>query len=268
MCSSDLMARADLAIGAAGTTTWERMCAGLPTLVISVAPNQEPAATALAQQGLINYLGTAADVSAERIAAAVGEALDNPALLNEQSRRGRLLVDGLGALRVAEALEPTPASQLTLRPAQPEDAELYFAWVNDPQVRRQSLHTATIDWDGHLRWFEAKLADAASRLFVLEARSLPVGQVRFDRDGQQTRIDYSIDAQFRGRGWARALVAQGMSRAAEFGDRVFRAEVKAGNAASLAVFQRLQFTPEAGGDGTRLRTLFYDARTQGLPGTD
>src|SRR5450631_3824141 len=43
---ADLMARADLAIGAAGTTTWERMCLGLPSLVVSIAKNQRPAAEA------------------------------------------------------------------------------------------------------------------------------------------------------------------------------------------------------------------------------
>ena len=39
---ADLMAQADLAIGAGGTTTWERLCLGLPSLVVSIAENQEP----------------------------------------------------------------------------------------------------------------------------------------------------------------------------------------------------------------------------------
>ena len=36
-----IMANADIAIGAAGTTTWERCCLGLPTLQIVIAKNQE-----------------------------------------------------------------------------------------------------------------------------------------------------------------------------------------------------------------------------------
>ena len=35
-----LMAEADLAIGAGGTTTWERCCLGLPAVLLIVADNQ------------------------------------------------------------------------------------------------------------------------------------------------------------------------------------------------------------------------------------
>ena len=37
---SALMIRADLSVGAAGTTSWERACLGLPSFIIPVAPNQ------------------------------------------------------------------------------------------------------------------------------------------------------------------------------------------------------------------------------------
>lgn len=45
------MAIADLAIGAAGSTSWERCCLGLPTLLLVIAENQYPAATALHESG-------------------------------------------------------------------------------------------------------------------------------------------------------------------------------------------------------------------------
>jgi len=38
------MADSDLAIGAAGSTSWERCCLGLPTLLIVLAENQRDAA--------------------------------------------------------------------------------------------------------------------------------------------------------------------------------------------------------------------------------
>jgi UDP-2,4-diacetamido-2,4,6-trideoxy-beta-L-altropyranose hydrolase len=44
---AELMAAADLAIGAGGSTTWERCALGLPTLQVAIAPNQE----ALSQAG-------------------------------------------------------------------------------------------------------------------------------------------------------------------------------------------------------------------------
>ena len=37
---AELMAQCDLAIGAGGTTTWERCSLGIPTVLISLAENQ------------------------------------------------------------------------------------------------------------------------------------------------------------------------------------------------------------------------------------
>ena len=48
-----LIARADLAIGAGGATTWERACLGLASLVTPIAANQQEGAEALERQGLV-----------------------------------------------------------------------------------------------------------------------------------------------------------------------------------------------------------------------
>ncbi|GGK09172.1 UDP-2,4-diacetamido-2,4,6-trideoxy-beta-L-altropyranose hydrolase [Pseudomonas matsuisoli] len=45
------MAEADLAVGAAGGTSWERCCLGVPTLMVILAENQKSGATALAASG-------------------------------------------------------------------------------------------------------------------------------------------------------------------------------------------------------------------------
>lgn len=48
---ADLMSRADLAIGAAGATSWERCVLGLPSIVVAVAQNQHAIARALDSAG-------------------------------------------------------------------------------------------------------------------------------------------------------------------------------------------------------------------------
>ena len=48
-----LIARADLAIGAGGATTWERACLGLASVVTPIAANQQEVAKALERQGLV-----------------------------------------------------------------------------------------------------------------------------------------------------------------------------------------------------------------------
>ena len=48
---ASLMARADLAIGAGGTATWERCFLGLPALTLAFADNQVPTTRDLAAVG-------------------------------------------------------------------------------------------------------------------------------------------------------------------------------------------------------------------------
>lgn len=54
---AELMAAADLAIGAGGTTTWERLYLELPTIAIAVAENQVETLEVLAKVGRVHYLG-------------------------------------------------------------------------------------------------------------------------------------------------------------------------------------------------------------------
>lgn len=99
---AELMARADAAIGAGGTTTWERCCLGLPALVTILADNQVALTEAVAKRGAIINLGWADKLSADDYANAI--AALTPAQLLQMSRRGMELVDGKGTERVAQAL--------------------------------------------------------------------------------------------------------------------------------------------------------------------
>jgi UDP-2,4-diacetamido-2,4,6-trideoxy-beta-L-altropyranose hydrolase len=139
---SDLINKADLALGAAGVTTWERMSLGLPSLVISIAENQEPAATALSNAGLITYLGVNLSVSEESIVAALNAKFSDDLGLAKESRMIQELVDGYGAVRVAEIIIPTPVEFI----AQSQVYDFDVSHVVDkiaslPQNFRNKQHT-------------------------------------------------------------------------------------------------------------------------------
>ncbi len=99
-----MMARADLMIGAGGSTSWERMCLGLPAIVISIADNQTPTNLALMEEGYIDFLGEMGDVTVAHIAAALKRAMANPDALQLQSRKMQQLVSGTGAGEIAATL--------------------------------------------------------------------------------------------------------------------------------------------------------------------
>lgn len=105
---ADLMTAADLAIGAGGTTTWERCCLGLPSLVVSNADNQRPACEALAADGLIVYLGHSDEVTTAGMREGLQALREDPERLSRLAEIGMQIVDGNGTQRVIDHLTRTP----------------------------------------------------------------------------------------------------------------------------------------------------------------
>ena len=62
-----LMQKADLAIGAGGTTNWERFCLGLPSLVILIADNQKNTCVDLHNEKKIRLLGDARNFDEDKL---------------------------------------------------------------------------------------------------------------------------------------------------------------------------------------------------------
>ena len=98
-----IMAMADLAIGAGGATVWERLCLGLPSIVISLAENQKPVCRDLASAGLIRYLGFQDQADEGVILKALGDIIDSQ-MISEWSRQCYAACDGKGASRVARII--------------------------------------------------------------------------------------------------------------------------------------------------------------------
>src|SRR5207248_3920655 len=91
----ELIAGADLSIGAGGTTTWERCCLGLPTLAISTASNQVRQVADAAREGLIFAPQIEGDLT-EAMYRHLSSLVENQYLRESMSRRGMEVVDGGG----------------------------------------------------------------------------------------------------------------------------------------------------------------------------
>ncbi|TGE15461.1 UDP-2,4-diacetamido-2,4,6-trideoxy-beta-L-altropyranose hydrolase [Hymenobacter elongatus] len=181
-----------------------------------------------------------------------------PTLARESVQRQRQVFDGAAGprfRRVFAALHTT--GQLTVRRARAADAAQYFAWANDPDVRRNAIQTEPIEWATHLGWFSRRLADADSVLYVLEQAGVAVGQVRIEFMGSEGTIDYSVAASRRGQGLGVAILrrALGQLRRDNPAAWTLLGQVKSGNLASCRVFQRLGFTPAP---AVRLHDEHYD----------
>ena len=88
---------------------------------------------------------------------------------------------------------------LHFRFAESKDVDLYFKWANDVKVRKNSYHQNPLNYDNHVNWFQSKLASIDCRLYVfLNAKNIPVAQVRIDKAGEEVVIGISVDESFRG----------------------------------------------------------------------
>ncbi len=252
---ADLMARADLAVGASGTTSWERLCLGVPAIVVTLADNQRPIAAELDRLGCVRWLGDADRLDTGAMAAALAENV-GPRGVRWFNSQAASRVDGLGAGRAVDALLSWEGKDIFLREATADDVDLYFAWANDPDVRRQSFSQAEILREQHVGWFDAKLSSGDCRMYVLCEGGKPLGQIRFDIADEVGHIGYSLDRAARGRGLAKVLIGLGLDRMAREGVRSFCAKVRHGNEPSAAVFLRCGFS-ERSADGYRIfhRTL-------------
>ncbi len=102
MC--DLMSKADLAIGACGTTAWERCSLGLPAIVIVTAENQAEIAANLEKIGAIVSLGRSEYAGEGDISKKLLELMRSPERLKALSRSAWQITDGSGKEAVIKVM--------------------------------------------------------------------------------------------------------------------------------------------------------------------
>jgi spore coat polysaccharide biosynthesis predicted glycosyltransferase SpsG len=134
-----LMSAADLAIGAGGTTSWERCCLGLPTVVLQTAANQRATVRALVERWAAAFAGRASSVSAQSVARVLRRVALDIGARDRMARAAAQVCDGGGVGRVLEALsllQPHAEHAIALRPVTADDAEQMFFWQTHPSTRR------------------------------------------------------------------------------------------------------------------------------------
>jgi len=101
---AQLMADSDLAIGAAGATSWERCCLGLPTVMVVLAENQRAVAQGLEQAGAVQVLHGCGQIH-DRLPRLLSDLVASPAPRVAMSRIAAGIADGGGVATVIRHLE-------------------------------------------------------------------------------------------------------------------------------------------------------------------
>ncbi len=136
------------------------------------------------------------------------------------------------------------AGRFYVVPACKSDAKNIFDLSNDPLVRKNSINAEAIEWEGHLVWFDHKLADGDTLFYVLKSvHNDFMGYVRFDLDSAEAYIMtiHLIEA-WRGKGLGKDIIQQATAYALQrSGIKRVIAYIKEHNIASLKSFEKARY---------------------------
>lgn len=237
----DLMLEADLAVGAGGGSAWERCCLGLPSLIVTIAENQEKIAQGLDRIDAARWLGRMGSLSSEAIALEIKRLSADTGWIEAMSAAALAACDGRGADRIAAqiAIDVAAAdgSPVAFRPVTADDSRQLYEWQSHPVTRRYARNPAVPTYEEHEIWLGRKLKDPGCEFYIILYRNRPSGVLRLDRTNSSSeRYEVSISvAPERARmglghaalSFARALLPEAS----------FLAEVLLANEASHALFQ-------------------------------
>jgi len=248
-----IMIMADLAFGAGGMNTWERLCLRLPTLAISFSENQKIQLEGIKSEFAVDYFGEVAEIDDQLFEEKIVSFLHKFSRDKNQVDETFALVDGYGFQMVTDWLIGDLSNQRwEVKNATDKDIELYWNWANDEQVRNNALNKEPFTWKTHIEWFRNKLTDHKCSLYLIFIENNPIGQVRFDVEDYFARIDYSIARQFRGRKLGRKVLGLAIEKFEKFNSIKLLGEVLTGNTASAKIFKSLGFSMQKINQGDKV----------------
>ena len=131
---------------------------------------------------------------------------------------------------------------IQLRTAEVQDSELLWKWANQPSVRAASYSSENIEWEEHVKWFESKLKDPNTKIYIVSQKKDLIGYVRFEIKDAEAVVSLAVDEAFRGLGYGVEMVKAGACKLfSETDANVIHAYIKKENTASFRVFQKAGF---------------------------
>ncbi|MGC9460086.1 bifunctional UDP-2,4-diacetamido-2,4,6-trideoxy-beta-L-altropyranose hydrolase/GNAT family N-acetyltransferase [Vibrio genomosp. F10] len=235
-----LMLEHDIAIGAPGTTSWERACLGLPSILIPLADNQKTVCEQLLKCDAV--LTVSLNEIGNSLLNQYYELVSRWAQYHANNLK---LCDGLGTQRVVVEMrknfKPKASIDLSLRQATQNDIKIVYDWQSHPSTRKFALNTEVPSWDSHYRWMSQRLESKCDYFYIIfdSGSGDKLGVLRLDlTEPGNYLISIYVSPEHYGRGIALAalnIVSELHS------DRTLHATVLEENTASHRLFKKAKF---------------------------
>jgi RimJ/RimL family protein N-acetyltransferase len=241
---AELMAWADMAISAAGSTCWELAFMGVPIMALILADNQKAVAEGISKEGFAVNLGWYKTFDEKITSGKINTLIQSKDRRLNMVQKGQALTSTSGRDHLCERIL---TRSISIKLAKESDCELIWHWANDQEVRNSAFCSDMILFEDHKKWFYSKIHDPQSYQFVgYDGRNRAIGQIRFDElSDREYDVDISIDKRFREKGCGSELIKQAIRELLNVAAvDVIHSHVKFGNSASKYVFLSAGFIRE------------------------
>ncbi len=208
---AELITECDLAIGAGGTSSWERCCLGLPTIVFALALNQLRVAKDLSTYGAAIYQSLESEQWPIELQGKVQTLIKNPSQLHEMSQKAFDLMAASDSVYDSICCVLELSAEITFVAATIDDAQLLFDWRNDELTRENSVNKAPVGWENHCQWLQSILTDSNVKLFIARRNLQSLGTVRLNVLDRGHELSWTIAPSFRGQGLGKLIVKRATS---------------------------------------------------------
>ncbi|MSQ57471.1 MAG: hypothetical protein EXR35_08185 [Limnohabitans sp.] len=252
------MAEADLAIGAGGSSNWERCCLGLPSIVIATAANQVPISSELGRLGACLYLGSIQNTNLKEIKESIELFIFSQPELEKKSRIALSLTNGNGTCCVTQEMQ----NKMRVEILNSDKNHPIMSYLNDwgaSRINVNIVHSANDLLGGYMLYLVACgeiLSEDVIKKFkhalVLHASDVPIGRgwsphIWSVLEGKNTltvsllEVESKVD---RGAIWLKTKIKlKGHELLDEINDKLFKAElglITKGMCAAQEISPRIQ----------------------------
>jgi UDP-4-amino-4,6-dideoxy-N-acetyl-beta-L-altrosamine N-acetyltransferase len=189
---AEIMANSDIAIGAAGSTTWERCCLGLPTIQIVIAKNQLFLAEALAQHNIVKLVKEVKEIACllegsvkwmKNIGSAALEISDGMGgckVYNKMSDY-KILLEKYGAVELCNYVNLNK-----------DDKMLALSMRNHPKVKKWMHNQDSISNATHFEFIKSLESKMDQRYFLVKQQNNIIGSINFSEIVRHSSVEFGI----------------------------------------------------------------------------
>jgi UDP-2,4-diacetamido-2,4,6-trideoxy-beta-L-altropyranose hydrolase/UDP-4-amino-4,6-dideoxy-N-acetyl-beta-L-altrosamine N-acetyltransferase len=189
---AEIMANSDIAIGAAGSTTWERCCLGLPTIQFVIAKNQQFLAEILSQNNAIKLVKEIKEIpyllesssewmtSVSNTALEVCDGMGSYKVFNKMTDH-KLILDKFGKVEMCNYIN-----------LDENDKILTLHMRNHPEIKKWMHNRDSISNKNHFNFIKSLENRIDKRYFLVKQKNNIIGSINFSEIDLYNSVEFGI----------------------------------------------------------------------------